>query len=55
MDARTPAGQATPLHRAAYGGHVDIVKLLLRHGADPRAEDADGQTPYDKAGKGKGS
>ncbi|GAQ78214.1 hypothetical protein KFL_000090600 [Klebsormidium nitens] len=49
VDARTPAGRATPLHRAAYGGHVDIVKLLLRHGADPRAKDADGQTPHDKA------
>jgi len=28
----------TPLHFAAYGGCVDVVKLLLEHGADPTME-----------------
>jgi ankyrin repeat protein len=29
----------TPLHLAAQGDHVDMVKLLLAHGADPTVED----------------
>src|SRR5262249_45594289 len=29
----------TPLHRAAMGGHVDAVRVLLAHGADVHALD----------------
>jgi hypothetical protein len=29
----------TPLHRAAMGGHVDAVRVLLNHGADINAAD----------------
>ena len=29
----------TPLHRAAMGGHVDAVRVLLEHGADVKALD----------------
>ncbi len=29
----------TPLHRAAMGGHVDAVRVLLEHGADVAALD----------------
>jgi len=35
----------TPLHSAAFGGHVEIVKLLLERGADPNAKTDDGLTP----------
>ncbi|BDA40968.1 probable Ankyrin repeat domain-containing protein 39 [Coccomyxa sp. Obi] len=30
-------------------GHVDIVNLLLEHGANGLLQDADGQTPLHKA------
>ena len=29
----------TPLHRAAAGGHTDIVKILIEKGADVNAKD----------------
>lgn len=35
----------TPLHHAAWHGHVDVVRLLLQHGARPQAQNADGSTP----------
>ena len=28
----------SPLHRAAYGGHTDIVKILIEKGADVNAK-----------------
>ena len=31
----------TPLHRAAMGGHVDAVRVLLRHGADVERDGRD--------------
>lgn len=34
MNARTEGG-ATPLHRAAYQGHKEVVSALLQAGADP--------------------
>ena len=35
----------TPLHVASRLGHVDIVRLLLEHGADAQAQDDDKRTP----------
>ncbi|PVU74433.1 hypothetical protein DDW11_06050 [Sulfolobus sp. SCGC AB-777_G06] len=35
----------TPLHWAAFGGHVDVVMVLLEHGADPRIADNGGIFP----------
>ena len=41
----------TPLHRAAYRGHEDVVKLLLLHGADKTKVRKRGKTPLDLADK----
>lgn len=42
----TPMGRQriTPLMIAAIRGHVDLVRLLLAHGADPRSQDGKGRT-----------
>jgi ankyrin repeat protein len=39
----------TPLHSAAAGGHAEIVRLLLEHGADPNAPQDGGATPLHSA------
>ncbi|MBI3849896.1 MAG: ankyrin repeat domain-containing protein [Verrucomicrobia bacterium] len=36
-------GASTPLHHAASGGHRDVAKLLLEHGANPNATAVRGQ------------
>lgn len=35
----------TPLYRAAFGGHLEAVEVLLKLGADPRLYADDGSTP----------
>lgn len=35
----------TPLYRAAFGGHLEAVEVLLQLGADPRVYADDGNTP----------
>ncbi|XP_038936453.1 IQ motif and ankyrin repeat domain-containing protein 1 isoform X3 [Rattus norvegicus] len=35
----------TPLYRAAFGGHLEAVEVLLKNGADPRVYADDGSTP----------
>jgi ankyrin repeat protein len=42
-------GGATPLHEAAFRGNASLVRLLLRHGADPDARDSEGKRPVDLA------
>lgn len=44
VNQRTKDGM-TPLHYAARAGHSDVVKVLLKHGADTNATDHDGGTP----------
>jgi len=39
----------TGLHWATYGGYTNLVKLLLTKGADYKAKDRNGMTPYDLA------
>jgi ankyrin repeat protein len=45
---------ATPLMAAASEDDVDLVKLLLAHGADPKIYQADNQTPMMAALGGRG-
>jgi len=45
---------ATPLMAAAAADDVDLVKLLLTHGADPKLYQADNQTPLMAALGGRG-
>lgn len=42
----------TPLHEAAAKGKHEIVKLLLKHGADPTKKNRDGATPLDLVREG---
>ncbi|NIN67511.1 MAG: ankyrin repeat domain-containing protein, partial [Anaerolineae bacterium] len=39
----------TPLHKAAFGGNVELARLLLERGADVAAMTDDGRTPLDIA------
>ncbi len=36
---------ATPLMRAAYSGDIDLVRLLVEHGANPLVENSEHETP----------
>lgn len=37
----------TPLHEASAKGKYEIVKFLLKNGADPAKKNRDGATPLD--------
>ena len=42
----------TPLHEGSAKGKYEIVKLLLKHGADPTKKNRDGHTPMDLVKEG---
>lgn len=45
-EEQQPAGQDTPLHKAAKAGDPERVRRLLDGGHDPCARDAKGRAPY---------
>ena len=45
VEDRGIKGDCTPLMEAASSGHVDIVRLLIHHGADVNAQSSSGNTP----------
>jgi len=45
VDDRGNKGDLTPLMDAASQGHLEIVKLLISHGADVNAQSACGNSP----------
>ena len=44
VEDRGSKGDCTPLMEASSGGFVDIVKLLLQHGANVNAQSSSGNT-----------
>ena len=42
VEDRGIKGDCTPLMEAASAGHVDIVRLLIAHGADVNAQSSSG-------------
>ncbi|KAK3933375.1 Ankyrin repeat domain-containing protein 49 [Frankliniella fusca] len=50
VNARDSDGY-TPLHRACYSNHPEVVEFLLKHKADVKAKTCDGWTPLHSASK----
>ncbi|MEP7293381.1 MAG: ankyrin repeat domain-containing protein [Chloroflexota bacterium] len=48
-DVNAGEGGNTPLHGAAITGHVNVLRWLLDHDANPYAVDYEGKTPLDRA------
>ena len=48
VDVRNKEGW-TQLHRIAYYGNLQLLEVLLNHGADPHAQTDDGKTPIQLA------
>ena len=43
--------EGTPLHNAAFNGHIECLKLLVESNANTNAEDNTGSTPLHHAVK----
>lgn len=46
VEDRGIKGECTPLMEAASAGHLDIVRLLVAHGADVNAQSTSGKCKY---------
>ena len=53
VNAKDDAFRATPLNWAAFGGHKEIVELLISEGADMNVKCSNQNTPLDVAIKYK--
>ena len=53
VNAKDVAFRATPLNWAAFGGHKEIVELLISEGADMNVKCSNQNTPLDVAIKYK--
>ena len=51
----TDRGGHTPLHQAAFAGHLNVLKLLLQRGANPLARGPSNNTPRDSAKLDRGT
>ncbi len=51
LEGKDTEYQAIPLIWATYNGHKDVCEMLLEAGADPHAQNKDGQSPLDCAYK----
>jgi len=40
---------STPLHWAAFGGHIEIISDLLNHNANPNIINSEGLSAFDLA------
>ena len=45
----TSDSESTPLHGAAWKGHIEVAELLITKGADVNATNKTGKTPLDWA------
>ena len=52
VNEKKPFKGATLLHYASHNGHIDLVKLLIKSGADVNAKDIKGYTPLFAASAG---
>ena len=43
----------TPLHEAAEKGKLDVVRVLIEHGAQPLIKDSRGETPQQRAARAR--
>ena len=39
----------TPLHLASSDGHLEVIKYLIKIGAEPKIKSSNGKTAYDYA------